>query len=434
MLKNRFTLFAILLLMLSVVSTVSAQDNSGNLKILMLDFENAETSDRYRSMHLAERFRTIAASAVPSNKNSWKVKIQLADEKTLQKFAAQLSSRQKELRVTIPLKYDLWKDDTRSHEWLMSLLILAQLGDPLRGLDPGFENSLRSHWIVRGLARKAGTDLSFSNRPFSRTFPMAYALCSNGIMPTVKQVVSTTQHIRKTPLSMLEAEYAELFLDLCRTKDFYRSRTAETILRAALVAPDADPYTAFTNASSELNLPRDIDGWFHEYLEKTLISYFSPYSPEYFETKYREATMVTITDKDGFRQQYTLTDLPAHRKSVDDWNGLLDRLLSNLNLLSFRAPSGIQVDLSRIRIALSGCRIDHSDKAAENLRNAESKLYKNLEKTIEREQLLRKMEQKFTPHADRLRSTLGTARTYNEETLEITPSVQEKLNRWDDYK
>lgn len=422
------------LLMLCGASVVSAQDGDGNLQVLMLDFEDAATSDHYRSMHLAERFRTIAANAVPSSKNSWRVQIELADADAVQKFAARVSTRQKELKVTIPLKYDLWRNDTHSHEWLMSLLILAQLGDPLRGLDPGFENSLRSHWIVRGLARKAGTDLRFVNRPFARTFPMAYALCSNGITPTVKQTLSTTAFFRKSALSMLEAEYAELFLDLCKTKKFYRSRTAETILRAALVAPDADPYTAFLNASADLNIPRDVDTWFREYLEKTLITYFSPYSPEYFETKYRDVTTVKFMDKDGFPQQYSLSDLPAHRKSFEDWNQLLDRLLSELNILAFRAPSGFQVDLSRIRIALSGCRIDQTGKAAQALKNAERDLYKNLAKTIEREQILRQAEQKFMPHALRMKATFGTASTYHEESLEITPAIQEKLNRWDDYK
>lgn len=433
MFRYRFiTRFTILLLMLSAAITVFAQ--GGDLQVLMLDFENAETSDHYRSMHLAERFRSIAISAIPSNKNSWKVKIQLADAKALQKFAAQVSTRQKELKITIPLDYDLWKNDTRSHEWLMSLLVLAQLGDPLRGLDPGFENSLRSHWIVRGLARKAGTDLRFVNRPFARTFPMAYTLCSNGIMPTAKQAVSTTSYTQKSALSMLEAEYAELFLDLCRTKNFYRSRTAETILRAALVAPDADPYTAFINAAADLNIPRDIDGWFRDYLEKNLISYFSPYSPEYFEAKYREVTTIKFTDKDGFPRQCTLSDLPSHRKTFDDWNQLLDQLLSGLNILAFRAPSGFQVDLSRIRIALSGCRIDTSDKAAERLRDAEQKLYQNLTETIERERILLRAEQKFVPDALRMKATFGTALTHREATLEITPSIQKNLDRWDDYK
>lgn len=427
-------IFAALSVMQCAALTAFAQDDSDSLKVLMLDFENVETSDHYRSTHLAERFRTIAASAVPTGKNSWKVQIRLADANSLQKFAAEVSTRRKELKITIPLKYDLWKNDTRSHEWLMSLLILAQLGDPLRGLDPGFENSLRSHWIVRGLARKAGTDLRFVNNPFARTFPMAYTLCSNGIMPTAKQAVTTTPYIRKSALSMLEAEYAELFLDLCKTKNFYRSRTAETILRAALVAPDADPYTAFINASADLNIPRDIDGWFQDHLEKTLITYFSPYSLEYFETKYREVTTVKFLDKDGFPQQSTLGNLPAHRKTFEDWNQLLDRLLSDLNVLAFRAPSGFQVDLSRIRIALSGCRINHSEKAAEMLKNAERKLYENLAKRIEQEQILRRAEQNHIPQALRMKATFGTALTYREETLEITPSIQEKLNRWDDYR
>ncbi len=440
--KYPFFFFVLVVLPGIFVSRILAQGNSSetpHVPYIMLNFTDADKSDHFRSSHLAERFKMLARSTIPSDKNSWLVRIDLAKEDAPQKFSLSVKKRKHELQITVPLKYDVWKDDFTSHNWLMTMLLLAQLGESPDNIDNKTMSRFRNHWIVRGMARKAGQSAVTRSHPFLLSYPAAYSLTANGIYPGIKRVVNTSPaEFQITPTFRVEAEYAELLVEACATAGFFRKKSAEPLLRSVIADPGVDHYKAFVQVISELKLvlpsPDDYDAWFSSYLRKSLLSFFSPMSTEQFETEYRTFATIKFKDSDNLPKQCRLTEIAKNKHLFDDWNGFIDKLIADLNVLSFQAPGGLQKELADIRICISRLRTDTSPEAENALKNAEFILFEHIARLVETDRILKECERNNIPIATRFEQVLNMTWSFRLENRIILPDIQRKLDKWDEYR
>lgn len=414
-------------------------------KVLMLDFQDAEGSDHFRSTRLADRFKVIARAALPPEKNAWDVRIELAKPNDPQIFLILRKTKKRVLTITVPLVYSVWRNDPAAHKWLMANLILANLGEPFSENRFEREEQIRNHWIVTGLARKAAHSGDYLNdKPFSRLHPGAFAMTSNGIFPGLGRVVHSPADLpSENPPELFSAEYAELLIDALSLAGFFRKRMAEPLLRTALASPGIDPYECFIGVTSELKLkapggPDDrnaaADEWFESYVRKTLISLFTPLSVEYFETCYRKTATIRFTDSDGIPRQCRITEIVENWPFFKDANALIDNLVSQLSLLAFQAPYGLQDALAGVRIAIIRCRTEQTPDAADAVRAAERNLFELISKRVAAERLLAAAERRNTTPIRRLDNTIGTLRMLQEDSRTIMPAAQKILDSWDEYK
>ena len=414
-------------------------------KVLLLDFQDAEGSDHFRSSRLADRFKVIARAVVPPEKNAWDVRIELAKPQEPQMFLILRKTQKRILTITVPLVFSVWKDDPAAHKWLMAKLILANLGEPFSENHFEREELIRNHWIVAGLARKAAHSGDFLNdRPFSRMHPGAFALTSNGIFPGLGRVVRSPADLpSENPAELFSAEYAELLIDALSLAGFFRKRMAEPLLRTALASPGIDPYETLLGITAELKLktpggPADrnaaADEWFQSYVRKNLLSLFSPLSVEYFETCYRRTATIRFTDSDGIPRQCRITEIVENWPFFKDGNALIDDLVSQLSLLAFQAPCGFQDALAGVRIALTRCRTEQTPAAAEAVKAAERNLFELISKRVAAERFLAAAERRNTTPIRRMDNTIGALRAFQEESRTILPAAQKMLDSWDEYK
>jgi len=430
---------------LPVLPLCAQQKASGKQPILKLDFQNAETSNHYRSTHLVDRFKTIARATVPPEKNAWNVQIELADPKGPQGFSIVQKTKRRDLTVTVPYYFNLWRHDAIAHKWLMSKLILANLGEKFAGNRFSQEEHVIDHWLVAGLARKAGhAGNDLQEKPFSRTFPGAFTLTSNGIHPGLKRILHSPYDPGiPDPVQEICAEYDELLIDALSQAGFFRKRMAEPLLRTALLSPDVDPYESFLKVVEELNLrapgsPADkkvaADQWFEAYTNRTLISLFSPLSAEFFETSYRRIATLQFTDSDGIKRQCRITEVPENWTFFKDGNAIIDDLIARLNLLAFQAPQGFQDALGGIRLALIRCRTEQTPEVTKTLREAEKKLFEVIAVRVAAERVLASSERRSIPPSGRLDRTLDSQRSLQSDTRSLVPSIQKILDPWDEYR
>lgn len=430
--------------------------------IVMLKYSDAERSPYYRSRRLAERFLTIARDAVRAGKRSWKIHLSVSPETDPEQFSVTPLRMKREIRIVVPRDFNLWCGDRKMHISLMALMIQARLGDdflsgkPGKGGKEGAPEILQNHWIVRGLAKKAVEDPLFGFSPFFRFFPGARALSAAGFFPSVKEVIRVSPLPEfESPASLLESEYAELLLDACAATGFFRENCAETLLCLALTAPGEDQYGAFLKlVSGVLNKPvplhpsagkcesvsgavfpgADCDIWFHKFLSRTLLHYFSPVDVESFEELFRKASCYEFTDKNGVHRSCTLAEFPAVREFLPDENAAADELITRLNLLSFTAPAGFHVPLSELRLALARCRTDRSEEAALALRDMEKRLYRLISERVSLEWTLLRREWKYAAPAFRLRRTLPAVRALQKYGVALPSGIRKSLDRRDEYR
>lgn len=434
------TLAAWLLLTgLLCVPALSAQEKQQNVQFVPLTFQNVEHSDQFRSGRLADRFRQVAVGAIPRRKSSWVVHLELCKADEVQHFEAKPDpGGKRELYVKVPLAFESWRDDVFAHNWLMSVLLFAQLGENFEKDGRSRAYLVQSHWLVRGLARKAAGDTLFTLRPFARSYAAAYVFAANGFSMPLKHVIAGLGENSRDLASVaeMESEFAGLLVELCESSGFFREGLAEPVLRHALTSTDADLWQNFlrTGAAKNLFSGRDPDEWFRAYLEKRLISLLSPLSVEYFETCYRELTTLSYKESDGTVNSCGLTGLVKNWARFPAPNDLIDDLQLKLNVLSFRAPAGLQGPLSAIRQVLTALRTEQTEEQVQKLVQAEARLFEAIRQQIELEHLLGAAESRYISPADRFRRTLRAAGLMRRIRASELPGLQKKLDKWDDYR
>ncbi len=400
------------------------------IPVIPLKFENAKNSDHFRSLHLAERFRSMAAAVISKKKNSRTVRLELLPANVPQRFLFLPKKQKQDLTIGVPLQFAAWKSDYAVHTWLASVLILAQMGET-----PTAESieKIRTHWIVRGLARKAAGETLFADTPFSRTMPGAYTLISGGYYPSVRQIV----HASGTGFSAaaeLDAEFAELLLDAAADAGLFRNGYGDALLQVALMKPEENQYTPLETILKKDPKTADCDLWFRNFAERKLINFLTPYSAEYFETKYREITAFRFQDSNGLEQICRPGNLLDCWQKLSGANGRLDSWITELNVLSFRAPQTFRSELAEIRLALSRFRTEQTKEVQEQIRLAEQALFRKVSAYVAMEHLLREAEQKIESPAVRFRRTLETVRDFRIHSRLLLPEIQKNLDRWDDYR
>ena len=160
----------------------------------------------------------------------------------------------------------------------------------------------------------------------------------------------------------------------------------------------------------------------------------SPLSVEYFETCYQELTTLTYKGSDGADETCGLAGLVENWERFASPNSLIDDLQLKLHLLSYRAPAGFQQPLSTIRQALTALRTERTPERLARLQTAEQQLFEAIRKRIELEQFLRQAEQRFISPGNRFQRTLRAAESARSGDRLLLPSVQKKLDEWDDYQ
>ena len=417
----------------------SQEQQTTTVQFVPLTFQNAEHSDQFRSGRLAERFRQVATGAIPRRKNSWTVHLELCDAKEVQHFEVKPDpSGKRELMVKVPLAFESWRDDVLAHNWLMSVLLLAQLGENFEKDGRSKAHLVQGHWLVRGLARKAAGDTLFTLRPFARSYAMAYVFCASGHAVPLQQVVAGRGDGGRDLASsaVMESEYAGLLVEACEGAGYFRIGLAEPALRHAIRSTDADLWQDFLRSGTANNLfsGKDPEEWFRTHLERRLISMLSPLSVEYFETCYQELTTLTYKGSDGTDETCGLAGLVENWERFSSPNSLIDDLQLKLHLLSYRAPAGFQQPLSTIRQALTALRTERTPERQARLQTAEQQLFEAIRKRIELEQFLRQAEQRFISPGNRFQRTLRAAEAARSGDRLLLPSVQKKLDEWDDYQ
>lgn len=427
--------------------TPPARKDDGN-RVLILDYQDANKSDSYRSSRLAGRFISVARAAVPDRKNAWNVRMVYAKDGEAQRYGVNYHNGKRELRISVPLRFEEWQSDPDAHYWLMSWLVLARLGEPVNEVTLDAQKRLRSHWLVRALARKATETAFAADTPFSRFLPGVYALSANGFYPSVARVVRPAPVLRAADsVSLLETEYALLLADACANAGFFRKGLGGDVFSLALHAPDEDPYTVFLKLTENLPLKRlrragmsesenrnaDLDLWFRETVSRAALSYFSPVSAEYFEIRYREAATYEFTDRDGLKRECAIADAAENWRYFPDGNAAADEWIARLSLLAYSAPADFQSYLAAIRLGLSRLRTDRSPEAAAALRTAEKELFRMIARQAAVEKRLAEGEWRLIPPASRLGETLYAERMFQTEHSGSF-RLRKLLTKWDKYE
>ncbi len=404
---------------------------SARIPVIPLQFENAEKSESFRAIHLAERFRTLAAAVIQKKKDVMQVRMELS-----QTGHFQLSRDEKKvLTIQVPVQFALWRSDQTVHTWLMSVLLLAGMGEKT---DADTVGKIRSHWIVRGLARKAANDRMFSTMSPGRVMPGAYALLSNGHCPALLQIVTPPPaDMTNTSVAELDAEFAELLLDAVADTGLFRTGAGDALLHLALMEPDGNQYTALENllkTDQSVLRERTAEEWFRDFAERRMINFMTPYSVEYFETKYREVTSHDFKDGNGMVHTCRPGNIAAYWKDLKEPGKVLDLWIAELNLMNFRVPQYFREELAGIRQALSRLRTEQTEEAQTQIRTAEQKLYRKITDYIAVGQLLRDAERKLESPAVRLRRTLNAAEEFRIHSRLLLPETQKNLDKWDEYR
>ncbi len=429
----------------------------------LLRFTSADRSDSYLTQRLTERFESTASWAFPLRRNPYRCRVLQPDsagnagkEAETFLFGATLSGR--EVRIRLPGAFRTWANDRESREMLMAWIVLARLELP-----PEYAERIRDHWIILGLARKAWKSFQNGQLPLSRSYPMAYALESHGIRPTLERVLSggssslrgSSPHVRE-----LQAEYAELLLEASERSGLFKNNRLEGFLKAALLktGPEGmDLFPEFAEAALRRrkgffgkrsgNRPQGKDlpavaasrkeiceEWFAESMEKLLIGSFTPYAAEHFETLYHEASKIPFQDADGQEKVCSLSDLPMKREEIPDLNNRITQLLGRLNYLSTRGAPEFSAPLSSIRLAVTKCRTEGGEAVREEIVRAEKQLFTAFSARHALERYLAEAELRFSGPRVCFRNSLEALERSEQRSRAVFPEANRYLDEtWDEY-
>ena len=148
--KNRTA--AILLTCLAFACALRGQEE----RIYFRHFDPAEKSDRYLSGRILERAKFLADICLPGMPDSGKagpVVLEMDRTGIQKRLEARPGRRKNEVRIRFPAHAALWEGDMEQMCDLAAWCLLAKMGR-----DPGKALGIRTHWIVRALARRLAAD------------------------------------------------------------------------------------------------------------------------------------------------------------------------------------------------------------------------------------------------------------------------------------
>jgi len=414
-------------------------------KIYFRQLDPAENSDRYLSGRILEKAKSLADTCLPGMAGSVKAgPIVLEMDRTgIQKrLEARQGKRKSEVRIRFPARAALWEGDIEQMCDLAAWCLLAKMG---RGPEKAL--GIRTHWIVRALARHLVTDgaASVAGMPFVRSYPIAYTLAAHGICPSFDSVLISPPAGTPPALRDISDEYASLLFDICLRTGLLRGGLAEKLLAAELDGT-GDGSMSFFAAAAEVSFPERArkalfsgtnDGknrfitWFERQAEHQLLTFFAPVSAVQFEAVYRETARIRVVDPDTFEvRRIPIASLPGEKTAPD--GAELAETARRLSLLTVVTPPGLQQALSDVRQSLDRIRTGgmvHAQEACD----AERVLIRETGKLCGIERYLAKIQAKQIGPGIRLDAALRSVRALRMQT-KTGSGIDRLLDQWDDYR
>lgn len=433
---------AVLLTVIAFVSALCGQDG----KIYFRQLDSAENSDRYLSGRILEKAKSLADMCLPEMPGSGKTGsvILEMDRTGIQKrLEGWPGKRRNEVRIRFPARAALWEGDVEQMCDLAAWCLLAKMG---RGPEKAL--GIRTHWIVRALARHLATEgaASAASLPFARAYPMAYALASHGIFASFDSVLITPPAETPPGLRALSDEYASLLFDICQRTGLLKGGLAGKLLAAELDGTGDGSISLFA-AAAEVSFPErtrrslfsGTDGgkkqfvsWFERYAEYLLLSFFAPVSAVQFESLYRETARIRVVDPDTFEvRRISIASLPEEQMAPD--SAELVETIRCLSHLTSVTPPVLQEALSGVRQALERIRTGGMAHAHE-AREAEQALIRETGKLCGIERYLTKVQERQIGPGIRLDASLRSVRAIRLQTTKQGSGIDHLLDQWDEYR
>lgn len=430
---------AILLTVVSLAGTLRGQEE----RLYFRHFDSAEKSDRFVSGRVLDRAKHLAELCLPcaAIERTRSVSLEMDSTGTQKRLEARPGRRRGEIRIRFPAKTSLWEGDMEQMCDLIAWCILSKMG---RG--PGKALGIRTHWIVRALAKKLlDEETASAGLPFVRSYPMAYALAANGIFPSFDSILISPPEGTPPGLQALSDEYASLLLDICQRTGLLQGGLAEKLLTAELDGTGNGSLSFFSSAA-EVSFPSrrqasfvaETDetknfflSWFEQNAEHVLLSFFAPVSAAQFEIIYRETARLRLTDPETFEvRRISIRELADEKKAPEDAE--LAETAQRLSLLTAVTPTGLRGPLSEVRQSLDRVRLQGMDHAGE-AREAERKLIRETGRLCGIERYLKKVQEKQIGPGVRLEASLRAVRALRKETQSGT-GIDRLLDQWDEYR
>ena len=432
---------AVLLICIAFAHALRGQDE----RIYFRHFELGENSDRYLSGRILEKAKYLAEICLPGPPGSEKagsVVFEMDRTGKQKRLEARHGKRKNEVRIRFPGRAALWEGDIEQMSDLAAWCLLAKMGR-------GPENALgiRTHWIVRALARHLVTDeaAAAAGLPFTRSYPMAYALASHGIFASFDSILISAPAGTPPGLRDLSDEYASLLFDICRQTGLLKGGLVEKLLSAELDGT-GDESMSFFAAAAEVSFPERarnalpsgigegrnlFPSWFERYAEHLLLSFFTPVSAAQFETLYRENARIRIVDPNTFEVSWIPIASLTEQQTAPE-NAELTETSRRLSILAGITPPGLQEPLTGVRQALNRVRTGGMIHAQE-VREAESALIRETGRLCGIERYLAKVQAKQIGPGVRLDASLRSLRTLRMRTKPET-GIERLLDQWDEYR
>ena len=432
---------AVLLTGLAFLCALRGQEG----RIYFRQFDSAETSDRYLSGRILEKAKSLVDICLPGTPGSGKtgpVILEMDRTGGRKRLEARPGRRKSEVRIRFPARAALWEGDMEQMCDLAAWCLLAKMG---RGPEKAL--GIRTHWIVRALARHLMTDeaASAAGLPFVRSYPMAYALAAHGIFPSFDSVLISPSAGTPPGLRTLSDEYASLLFDICLRTGLLRGGLAEKLLSAELDGT-GDGSMSFFASAAEISFPdrarkalysgaygekNRFIPWFERQAEHMLLTFFAPVSAGQFEVLYREIARIRVVDPDTFEvRRIPIASLPGEKTAPD--GAELTETARRLSLLTAVTPPGLQQALSDVRQALDRIRtggMGHAEEACA----AERALIRETGRLCGIERYLAKVQEKQVGPGIRLDASLRSVRELRRQTA-TGSGIDRLLDQWDDYR
>lgn len=414
-------------------------------KIYFRQLDPAENSDRYLSGRILEKAKFLADVCLPGMQGYGKagaIILEMDRTGTQKRLEARQGRRKSEVRIRFPARSALWEGDIEQMCDLAAWCLLAKMGQgPEKAL------GIRTHWIVRALARHLVTDgaASSAELPFVRSYPIAYTLSAHGICPAFDSVLISPPAGTPPALRALSDEYASLLFDICHRTGLLRGGLAEKLLSAELDG-SGDGSMSFFAAAAEVSFPERVrkalfsgtdDGkdrfitWFEQHVEHQLLTFFAPVSAVQFEAVYRETARIRVVDPVTFEmRRIPISSLPREKTAPD--SAELAETARRLSFLAVVTPPGLQQALSDVRQALDRVRtggMGHAQEACD----AERALIRETGKLCGIERYLAKVQAKQIGPGTRLDASLRSVRDLRMQT-KTGSGIDRLLDQWDDYR
>lgn len=419
--------------------TSAAQPHAG--KIRLFPYEDARTQPSFHAARTADRLRRMAEWCIPSpHRAPWKVTWSVEKDPYLFRFHAQGFGAGKETKITVPAYFPGWIRDPVHMRKLTAWVVLARLG---RG--PEMADAITGHWIIRALTYKALADSREQAKfYFAKDYPVAWAMASHGIYPALDSVFTTETEDLHPAFREWESEYAALLLEACHRSGFLRESLAEKLLTAVLSGTDGgDARNAFFEEISALEAIKKnrrghernvlLNEWFQNNMERSLLSFFMPESPECFETRYWTESECSWVDPDGKVQQCRPSEIPLRRDGIPNVSAVVSGLLSRL-LFGREVHPLIRERLSELRETITNHALSASpERASEIIRDAEKKMIRTVDFLVQTEYALSLAQVRLVQPGARMEYLLQSVRRQTREHAAFS-GVDELLDKWDDYR